>query len=205
MTPVNLHGNGNSPFPIGNASSNGGFSIAMLVHQRVYGGFFYYEYVPTTEMEPHMKKHHPISAFHAAKPTYLEPRLSFPLGRSGNSKDTVQVRSSPPKKTSNHVTSEYIHLIHTAIYNALMLQNSCQSVSRTRQFFPDSMLHVRWWNQIMESGIQTFFFGTFTPPRLVWLPKTFCCNHQNGLWSLDWEGFCNASNPHDAIRILWWF
>ena len=33
--PVNEHGNGNSPFPIGNTSSNGGFSIAMLVYRRV--------------------------------------------------------------------------------------------------------------------------------------------------------------------------
>ena len=34
-TPVNYHSNGNSPFPIRNTSSNGGFSIAMLVYRRV--------------------------------------------------------------------------------------------------------------------------------------------------------------------------
>jgi len=40
--PVNKHSNGNPPFPIGNTSSNGGFSIAMLVYHRVItlvGGF----------------------------------------------------------------------------------------------------------------------------------------------------------------------
>ena len=34
-TPVNEHGNAISPFLIGNTSSNGPFSIAMLVYQRV--------------------------------------------------------------------------------------------------------------------------------------------------------------------------
>ena len=33
--PVNKHSNGKSPFSIGNASSNGGFSIAMLDYRRV--------------------------------------------------------------------------------------------------------------------------------------------------------------------------
>ena len=32
---VNQHGNGNLPFPTGNASTNGGFSIAMLVYRSV--------------------------------------------------------------------------------------------------------------------------------------------------------------------------
>ena len=34
--PVNKHSNGTSPFSIGNTSSNGGFSIAMLDYRRVY-------------------------------------------------------------------------------------------------------------------------------------------------------------------------
>ena len=34
-TPVISHSNGNPPFPIGDTSSNGRFSIAMLVYQRV--------------------------------------------------------------------------------------------------------------------------------------------------------------------------
>ena len=38
-TPVNSPGNGNPPFPIGNMSSNAGFSIAMLV-RRVFGMIF---------------------------------------------------------------------------------------------------------------------------------------------------------------------
>ena len=33
--PVNKHGNGKSPSSIGNTSSNGGFSIAMLVYLSV--------------------------------------------------------------------------------------------------------------------------------------------------------------------------
>ena len=32
---VNQHGNGNLPFPIGNTSTNGGFSNAMLVYRSV--------------------------------------------------------------------------------------------------------------------------------------------------------------------------
>ena len=45
--PVNWHGNGNSPFPIGNTSSNGGFSIAMLVYPRVSKSIkIHYDYVP---------------------------------------------------------------------------------------------------------------------------------------------------------------
>ena len=38
--PVNKHSNGNSPSWIGNTSSNGGFSIAMLVYRRVYTYIF---------------------------------------------------------------------------------------------------------------------------------------------------------------------
>ena len=44
-TPVIQHSNGNSPFPIGNSFTNGGFSIAMLVYRSVtvfqfFFGFF---------------------------------------------------------------------------------------------------------------------------------------------------------------------
>ena len=39
--PVKKHGNGKSPFSIGNTSSTGPFSIAMLVYQRVIGAFFF--------------------------------------------------------------------------------------------------------------------------------------------------------------------
>ena len=38
-TPVIKHSNGKSPFSIGNTSSKGSFSIAMLDYQRVGGGF----------------------------------------------------------------------------------------------------------------------------------------------------------------------
>ena len=37
--PVNKHSNGKSPFSIGNTSSSGGFSIAMLDYRRVVGTF----------------------------------------------------------------------------------------------------------------------------------------------------------------------
>ncbi len=45
-TPVIKHSNGKSPFSIGNTSSKGSFSIAMLDYQRVCAP----KYSPTTEL-----------------------------------------------------------------------------------------------------------------------------------------------------------
>ena len=65
-------------FPIGNTSSNGGFSIAMLVYRRV-STIFQYSKTPS---KIHGKKHHTYSTFWKSPSTSIHPETGFGLSRS---------------------------------------------------------------------------------------------------------------------------